>query len=324
MTLSPDHSSEPDLPQALLLRVCRICVVTLAGLTAFGYLARWVPLAELTTHFTHLYLVCAVAGVFVAAGYHARITTALAALLVFVHAVVVLPWYFGKPEASADRTPNLKILSANVLTLNPSKDAFLELVREWDPDVIFVQEFDRAWLEALRVLEGEYPYSVQEPRADNFGIALCSRIPLTNARVNEFADAGIPGIRADLIVNGRLVTLLNLHTWPPAGRRYTAVRNAQLEALTSYVNVQEGLVIVAGDFNMAMWSPQYKRMERRTGLHSARRGFGIVPTWPAMLPLLKIPIDHCLVSEEIVVLGFRAGPDIGSDHLPLQIDLFIP
>jgi endonuclease/exonuclease/phosphatase family metal-dependent hydrolase len=37
-----------------------------------------------------------------------------------------------------------------------------------------------------------------------------------------------------------------------------------------------------------------------------------------------IPIDHCLVSEDIRVINIRTDGHIGSDHLPLIVDLEIP
>jgi endonuclease/exonuclease/phosphatase family metal-dependent hydrolase len=37
-----------------------------------------------------------------------------------------------------------------------------------------------------------------------------------------------------------------------------------------------------------------------------------------------IPIDHCLVSPDIDVLRMRTGRNIGSDHLPIIVDMTIP
>jgi endonuclease/exonuclease/phosphatase (EEP) superfamily protein YafD len=38
---------------------------------------------------------------------------------------------------------------------------------------------------------------------------------------------------------------------------------------------------------------------------------------------LMIPIDHCLVSDDIRVIMAQLGEAIGSDHLPLIIELEI-
>ncbi len=39
---------------------------------------------------------------------------------------------------------------------------------------------------------------------------------------------------------------------------------------------------------------------------------------------LMMPIDHCLVSSDIRVIGVQTGEDVGSDHLPLLVELEIP
>jgi endonuclease/exonuclease/phosphatase (EEP) superfamily protein YafD len=41
------------------------------------------------------------------------------------------------------------------------------------------------------------------------------------------------------------------------------------------------------------------------------------------LPVLGIPIDHCLVSEEIRVIAHRRLPAFGSDHYPILAELAI-
>jgi endonuclease/exonuclease/phosphatase (EEP) superfamily protein YafD len=84
--------------------------------------------------------------------------------------------------------------------------------------------------------------------------------------------------------------------------------------------------ILVGDLNTSLWSPYYAHLIRQTGLDNARRGFGLLPTWPAYMPwpFLMIPIDHCLVSPDIGVIKMRTGRNIGSDHLPIVVDMVVP
>jgi endonuclease/exonuclease/phosphatase family metal-dependent hydrolase len=72
-----------------------------------------------------------------------------------------------------------------------------------------------------------------------------------------------------------------------------------------------------------MWSPYYSQLMRDSGLMNARKGFGVLPTWPSHVPFLKIPLDHCLVSADISAAHIRTAEAIGSDHLPLIVDLAV-
>ena len=46
-------------------------------------------------------------------------------------------------------------------------------------------------------------------------------------------------------------------------------------------------------------------------------------SWPAEYCPLGITIDHCLVSPDIEVKQRLVGPDVGSDHLPVIVDLLL-
>ncbi|HEY9295793.1 MAG TPA: endonuclease/exonuclease/phosphatase family protein, partial [Phormidium sp.] len=100
-------------------------------------------------------------------------------------------------------------------------------------------------------------------------------------------------------------------------------RNMQLAAMADYLEKVNNPVVVMGDFNVTMWSPFYQRFIEKTKLKNARSGFGVQPTWPSFMPLLAIPIDHCLVSPNIQVIKTRTGRNVGSDHLPIITDLAI-
>ena len=58
-------------------------------------------------------------------------------------------------------------------------------------------------------------------------------------------------------------------------------------------------------------------------MSDGRRGFGIKATWPSILGPFGIPIDHCLVSDDVIVEDFRLGPSAGSDHRAVVVDLVI-
>lgn len=61
---------------------------------------------------------------------------------------------------------------------------------------------------------------------------------------------------------------------------------------------------------------------QKSGPHrSTQQPSGVFPTWPANFPLLAIPLDPCLVGSEICVARKRIGPNLGSDHKPLIVDL---
>jgi endonuclease/exonuclease/phosphatase (EEP) superfamily protein YafD len=81
-------------------------------------------------------------------------------------------------------------------------------------------------------------------------------------------------------------------------------------------------VVVIGDFNSTPWSGRFREFLHQTDLRNSQRGFGLQPTWHASLPSpLMIAIDHCLHSKSIATVKRATGSNIGSDHLPLFVEL---
>jgi len=67
--------------------------------------------------------------------------------------------------------------------------------------------------------------------------------------------------------------------------------------------------------------PAFCRFAGESGLRDSRQGFGIQATWPSYMPPLRIAIDHCLVSGNVIVNGRRVGAHVGSDHFPVIVDV---
>jgi endonuclease/exonuclease/phosphatase (EEP) superfamily protein YafD len=220
-------------------------------------------------------------------------------------------------EAVELREPTLKIVSANVHTSNREYERFLSFVRSESPDVVAVIEIDDGWAAALKALAKDYPHSVIEPRSDNFGIALLSRVPWRDANVVDLGDASVPSIVAHLDVDRDPVTIVATHPFPPIRSAVAAERNRQLAAVAEFTANQPGQVIVMGDLNISPWSPYLNELLRDGGLSDSRRGFDLQPSWPTFCPPLMTPIDHVLTTSGLAATDRRAGPPIGSDHMPV-------
>jgi endonuclease/exonuclease/phosphatase (EEP) superfamily protein YafD len=297
--------------------------MALLGFTLAGYLGTFHRLFELTSHFRLQYLWCAILGGLVLLMVRDWRGVLMALVPLAINAWEVVPWYFGKPAGSAgvaSNAPALKVLLSNVYTDNRNSAAILELIVRENPDVIALQEIDDRWVAELAVLAQTHPHHLTVPRPDNFGIGLWSRHP---AQISETepGHTEVPSLLAEFLWHGKAVTLLATHPVPPSGAQGFAQRNTQLEAIAQWARTIAGPCIVIGDLNMSLWSPYHGRFVRDSGLRNARQGFGVLPSWPTFMPFFKIPIDHCLVSPAVEVRAIRTGPNVGSDHLPLMVEL---
>ena len=273
---------------------------------------------QLFTHFRLQYLGTSLALVALLLLLRHRRAAFLALLAAGINAGYVLPWYVG--DADVGGQP-FKLVQANVLSSNENHEALIALVDSENPDVVVLEEVTAEWAEAVATLANDYPYRYVIPRSDNFGIALLSRAPFVNVRHFASPPLGHPTIQARIDWHGKYIDLIASHPTVPVNPVVYAARNRQFENLAALVAESEGPVVLVGDLNATPWDRHYRRLEETTGLRNARRGFGIVPTWPTFLPLAMIPIDHVLVSADIGVRALTAGPDIGSDHLPLVVTL---
>ncbi|HYE73599.1 MAG TPA: endonuclease/exonuclease/phosphatase family protein, partial [Blastocatellia bacterium] len=292
-------------------------VFSIAGF--FGLLHRY---CELASHFRLQYLIAACLCVLFFAIFKAWRQVIVAMVCVVVNAWVVIPWLL---LSASDRVnpsqPDLRLMSANLLYRNWNHDALLELVKKENPDVLVVQEASEHWQEALKALDQIYPYTRFAQKSDRESLMLFSRYALADLPIKNESEADFGHLRVVLNFNGKTVSLIGLHPTTPVGDKDFRARNRQFTVVASMVRELSQPVVVIGDFNSTMWSPYFARFVEETKLVSARKGFGILPTFPTFFPLLMIPIDHCLVSPDIKVLDCRKGSNIGSDHLPLIVDL---
>ncbi|MBN8249354.1 MAG: endonuclease/exonuclease/phosphatase family protein [Verrucomicrobia bacterium] len=322
-----DSSETQALPDAAARRrkVSWIGLVESAGLlgilatvaTLFGA-AHWLP--ELTTHF-RVQLAVAL-GVLAIGALSARrgILTALLAAAAGFHAVPVFLAARPTPPA-APAGPRVRLVSLNVHTANRAFGRVLDYLRQEDPDLILLLEVDAHWMRELAILTNGYPTLVADVREDNFGIALFSRRPLTAPEVVMLEGSEVPSIIAGIALGERRLQLLGTHPVPPASPDGARERDAQLLSIGRWAAEHRGAAVVLGDLNVTPWSPVFHALLREGRLRRPHPGWGIVATWQLQNPLISLPLDHCLVSPGIAVTRLTVGPEVGSDHRPLSVEL---
>lgn len=292
---------------------------TLLSLT--GYLGKFHYLFDLSAHFKLQYLIAALIALIWFSLMRVRSLIALSLLSVALNLAAIVPWYFPQLQPAIQLEQSLRVLTANVLIENTNYEPTIKLIREEQPDLVAIVETNLGWLNAMRSVDDLLPYSVISPRAKSFGIALYSRYPLTLDSIETFETPKDYHLVATLNHDDRSLKVIALHPPPPRSQTLFNYRNRELEEIARFVQTVNQPVIALGDLNITMWSPNYQSFIQTSQLHNTRSGFGILPSWPAHLPVLQIPIDHILISSDIQVTNTRIGPHLSSDHWPVLADI---
>ncbi len=310
--------------RAVARRWLRSAVVVLVAMLGVQLFARRSMSADIATSFQVQYLIAAtvlMAGLLVV---RARLWLMVAAVPLAVSLWNVAPWYVGG-RRSAPTEPRLRVMLFNVLQTNDDATGVIQEVRNQNPDVLVVLECDIDWFTRLEPLRSEWKHAEHCPGARLRGTAVFSRLPLEGYTTLSLNNPYSRSLSFQLTVSGRPLSVFVTHPWPPVRRDAWESRNAQLLEAASVVKSLPGPKLLLGDFNLTMWSPFYRDLESISGLRNARKGFGVVPTFPMdRTILLHVPIDHVLVSDDVAVDGCRRGQPHGSDHAPVIVDLGVP
>jgi endonuclease/exonuclease/phosphatase (EEP) superfamily protein YafD len=232
----------------------------------------------------------------------------------------ILPLYIGAGEMGPLEKRTLRAVSINVDMNGGDPTRVGELLKKVDPDIILLLEVNDRWLTALDPITKAYPHSKEEPRVGGSGIAFYSKLPIVQASVENLKSPR-PSLVVTVEFENKDITIVGTHPFPPVRGWKSNSRNFHFEAISERVRILDQPVLVLGDLNASCWSAPFQQLLETAGLKNSARGFGIQPTWPTWMPLLMIPIDHCLHSPDLHVLDRRVGPNVGSDHLPLFVEL---
>ncbi len=304
------------------LATSAIALATLGvvGSVVLAFIPAW-PLV-LLEHFRFQYVCVGVLVVAVCAALRMRGWFDAALIATLVNTLWLVP------DLSRDARPlpanghPLRVLMLNVHTSSTSFDAVGRLIEDVKPDLVGLVEVDKRWLTSLAPALARFPHRIEQPRDDNFGIALYSSLPMSGA-VEQLGSL-LPTIVATIDIAGTTLAVVVTHPIPPVRPESYDLQRTQLAAVATRAHSLGSLAIVVGDLNATPWSRPFRELVDASGLCDSRAGFGLQASFPAGSTLLRIPIDHALVSCAIGVRSRLIERDVGSDHLPVVVDLVVP
>jgi len=250
-------------------------------------------------------------------------------------------WWFGGLFLPANpvRAANgggteLRVMVFNMGAVLADREPTLALIQAEQPDVIALNEVGEEmafWLEGD--LASEYPYRALY----GWGVpgkGLLSRYPIGEESGPFTLNTPMTHLTAVLDVNGQPVRLLIGHPPRPlfelARYYYHPGTLDDVRWLAAQAASQDSPALLVGDFNMTDRGMYYHVMTD-AGLTDVfrARGFGLgltFPVWerygfPLIPPLVRI--DYAFATPQITPLRAWVGPDTGSDHLPLFVDVLV-
>jgi len=293
-----------------------------------AYLLSWLPSVAWPLEVLGNFVVQAALGGGVVAAFFALRRRWWRAGLAVVFAVLwAIPWLLRPQESPPPSAgPTVVVSLHNVLRTNTTPHRVAEELDAWAPDLAVLEEVSEAWTPTLTRLSADWPHQVFQPADHNFGIAAISRVPLASAEVRHFVGPPAETLPAlDLTVPTHLgpFRVVAVHFVPPVGRTAARVRDAQIDALVDLFRDRTAeRTILVGDLNTTLFAATYRRLLDGTGLVDVRQGRGLLPTWPAGMPeLLRLSLDHMLLSPDLVARDVQVGGLTGSDHRGIRVEV---
>ncbi|MEE8386622.1 MAG: endonuclease/exonuclease/phosphatase family protein [Dehalococcoidia bacterium] len=229
----------------------------------------------------------------------------------------------------------LKVVTYNVHGCRSGIERIIQVLREQDADIIFLQEIGRGDSDspdqAARIAEalgGRHVVSAATlglPSTQHCDEAILTRLEVSHPAAHSLDEGGwVYAVQARVQAPGRPLHLLSVHTRSTFRLETNHVikssqtRLAQVTQLLEVIRKLEGDVIVAGDFNAAPWMPEYH------GITRLLTDFGLVNqaaklTYPSHRPAVRI--DYVFGRGQFTSRMYRVLAGRFSDHRPVVTEL---
>lgn len=255
------------------------------------------------------------------------LTLSLVALTYQLH--WILPYtklYPTQVECDDEAAKTVKVLTSNVLMDNKESSKLLNLIKKYQPDIFVTLESNLWWQKELESVAQPYPYQINKPLENLYGMHVFSRFPLSDIKVTELIQKDIPSIHCKFELDEETVIQFHfLHPAPPSPTEntYSKARDKELVLMANKVSDNGLPTIVTGDLNDVAWSPTTRYFIKQSGFLDPRIGRGFFNTFHAQHWFLRWPLDHLFHNQHFKIRSMKRLDEVGSDHFPLFTELAI-
>jgi len=228
-------------------------------------------------------------------------------------------------DASKKPNPTVSIYTANVMQKNDSVQSVIDDSKNFGADILLFTETNTKWTTFLNErLTDNYPYSVQVPQDNTYGMILYSKFALADSSIKFLVEDSIPSIHTQVrLPSNQIIQIYAIHPSPPTPLHNpkSLDRDAELIKIGRLSKNTKIPVVVLGDFNDVAWSATTQLFQSYSGLLDLRKGRGLYNTYHAKYWFTRWPLDHVFVSPHFGVLDVQLGKNVGSDHFPFYTEL---
>ncbi|CCQ15256.1 Hypothetical membrane protein [Rhodococcus sp. AW25M09] len=290
-----------------------LLVAAVLGVVAHHLDARSQPML-VAGALAHVLMLAAVPGT-VAAGVAFGGWGVAVGLLVSAGAVATqVPLHRARAGADSDGS-TLTVLHANIWLGQADLDALVALVLEHQPDVLTLVELTPEADAVLRHrLSGVFPHGHVSAVAGGEGTGIYSRFPLADQQRHDGFVTELLSARVEMPGRPLVFAVHPVPPWPREPSEWVRELGL-LRQLLAKIPVDDGPVVVAGDFNATQDHRRYRDLQDGRFVDaSLATGAGMLRTYPAhtWYPPV-IAIDHVLVAD-MAVRSVEAVTIPGSDH----------
>ncbi|MGN6779285.1 endonuclease/exonuclease/phosphatase family protein [Rhizobium sp.] len=306
---------------------CILCVLaTLAvGILAARYIADSWLLAffeSLQTHISLFAILLALIAFAFKRHWYALFLIA-AGIILLVHSILMLQEYAASSlVASAEASgEHFRLLSFNIEDSNfENGPRIADLIIASKADVVEIFEAGPIFSEMDRILK-VYPNrigcGVMTTDCDSL---LLSKRPFQTQLMRSLGSLWDNRfILATIDMDGQPVNFASVHLSKPY---FDAFHQIELGLLAPALNDVKGPLIVAGDFNASVITPDMRDFLAATGL---RHAFPEPATWPIAAGAYGITIDHVFARAPLRLISVKQIRDaMGSNHFGLMTEFSMP